>query len=227
MSLPLSAGAGTYPLHGIVPGRREHLARPQPPSLFTITAAGSTVTVTCPATVIYTGAAQTPCTARATAPDGLNELAAGELHGQHGTGNGHRQRASSTAMPRTPRARRSTTFGIIWPFTGFSCPVDNPPTVNMANAGGRIPIRFSLGGNRGLAIIAGGAPTVVGVSCPSGAPTGTVDQAGTFTVGLSYVKLTGRYLYGWKVPTTYANRCYRLELRLVDGSIHTAMFKFK
>ena len=225
VSIPLSAGAGTYPLTasflgdtGTTPASE---SRP-----FTITAAGSTVTITCPATVIYTGAAQTPCTARATAPDGLNELLLVTYTGNTGPGTATASAQFYGDAAHAP-ATSTKTFGITWPFNGFFWPVANPPTINIARAGGWIPLRFDLGGNRGLGVIAGGAPTVVQVSCQSGAPTGTVDQAGTFTVGLTYVKLTGRYLYGWKVPTTYANRCYRLELRLVDGSIHIAMFKFR
>ena len=41
-----------------------------------------------------------------------------------------------------------------WPFTGFFSPVDNLPTVNVAKAGSTIPVKFSLGGNRGLGILA-------------------------------------------------------------------------
>jgi len=41
------------------------------------------------------------------------------------------------------------------------------------------------------------------------------------------VKLTGRYLYAWKVPASYVNACYRLDMRLVDGTVHTALFLFR
>ncbi len=121
----------------------------------------------------------------------------------------------------------TTTFGIIWPFDGFLWPVSNPPTVNSARAGGWVPLRFGLGGNYGLGIIVGGKPTVTQTACPAGAPTGTVDQAGSFKAGLLYVKATGRYLYAWQVPSTYKNKCYELSLRLVDGTVHTALFKFR
>ncbi|MFC7597002.1 hypothetical protein ACFQU3_16925, partial [Terrabacter sp. GCM10028922] len=40
---------------------------------FTITPASSTVTITCPAAVVFTGSAQTPCTANATGAGGLNQ----------------------------------------------------------------------------------------------------------------------------------------------------------
>ena len=71
-------------------------------------------------------------------------------------------------------------FNVIWPFTGFLAPVGNPPKLNIGRAGGWVPLRFSLGGDRGLNIIPGGAPTVTKLtSCPSGTATGTVDEAGT------------------------------------------------
>jgi hypothetical protein len=44
-------------------------------------------------------------------------------------------------------------------FSSFFPPVDNPPTVNMAKAGRAVPVRFSLGGDQGLDILAAGSPT--------------------------------------------------------------------
>ena len=225
LSIPLSAGAGTYPLTASFLGDAGTTPASESKP-FTITAAGSTVTITCPVTVIYTGSAQTPCTARATAPDGLSELLPVTYSANTGPGTatasaeffGDAAHAPSTA---------TTTFGIIWPFDGFLWPVSNPPTVNSARAGGWVPLRFGLGGNYGLGIIVGGKPTVTQTACPAGAPTGTVDQAGSFKAGLLYVKATGRYLYAWQVPSTYKNKCYELSLRLVDGTTHTALFKFR
>ncbi len=56
-------------------------------------------------------------------------------------------------------------------FSGFFPPVANPPTVNIAKAGSAIPVKFSLGGNRGLAIFAAGYPRVVTTVCATGVPT--------------------------------------------------------
>ena len=41
-------------------------------------------------------------------------------------------------------------------FSGFFQPVDNLPTFNMTKAGSAIPVKFSLGGNQGLDILAAG-----------------------------------------------------------------------
>src|SRR5262249_47199692 len=47
---------------------------------------------------------------------------------------------------------------VITAFTGFFQPVDNLPTINIVNAGRAVPVKFSLGGNFGLAIFAPGFP---------------------------------------------------------------------
>ncbi len=58
-------------------------------------------------------------------------------------------------------------------FTGFFQPVDNLPTVNTVNAGRAVPVKFSLGGNQGLNILAAGYPLSTQIACNTLA---TVDQ---------------------------------------------------
>lgn len=41
-------------------------------------------------------------------------------------------------------------------FSGFLQPVDNLDTLNTVKAGAGIPVKFSLGGNQGLSILAAG-----------------------------------------------------------------------
>ena len=52
-------------------------------------------------------------------------------------------------------------------FSGFFQPVDNLPTVNQVKAGSSIPIKFSLGGNQGLNIMAAGYPASQPINCSS------------------------------------------------------------
>ena len=47
-------------------------------------------------------------------------------------------------------------------FTGFFTPVDNPPVTNAMKGGSSVPVKFKLGGDRGLDIFAAGIPGVVG-----------------------------------------------------------------
>ena len=68
---------------------------------------------------------------------------------------------------------------VIAPFTGFFSPVDNPPTLNTVNAGSSIPVKFSLGGNRGLAIFAPGSPLASKITCDSGLPVDAIEETTT------------------------------------------------
>src|SRR5262249_33256233 len=63
-----------------------------------------------------------------------------------------------------------------YPFSGFFPPVDNPPTLNAVKAGTAVPVKFALGGNRGLNIFAAGSPTSQQVTCDSSAPVDAIDQ---------------------------------------------------
>jgi hypothetical protein len=116
---------------------------------------------------------------------------------------------------------------VIWPFTGFFSPVDNLPTFNTVNAGSTIPVKFSLGGNRTLAIFAAGYPGAVKITCQTGAPVDAIEETSTANSGLTYDPASNQYKYNWKTPKSYANLCYRLDLKLIDGTTRSANFKFK
>jgi hypothetical protein len=113
------------------------------------------------------------------------------------------------------------------PFDGFSAPVDDPPTVNVAKAGTAIPVKFSLGGDHGLDVLAPGYPVARAVDCRTGASLDAIEQ--TATVGatdLSYDAKTGRYLYVWKTNSSWTGTCRQLVLGLRDGTTHSADFSF-
>jgi hypothetical protein len=116
---------------------------------------------------------------------------------------------------------------IIAPFTGFFSPVDSAPTLNTVTAGSSIPVKFSLGGNRGLAIFATGYPLASKITCDSGLPVDAIEETTTGASGLVYDAATNQYKYTWKTPKNYAGSCYRLDLKMIDGSIFSANFKFK
>lgn len=131
--------------------------------------------------------------------------------------------AGNDAYLAAPRVTASV--AVIWPFTGFMKPIANPPTLNSVKAGGNASVKFSLGSNRGLSILAAGSPTSIAISCASPNPvTGT---ATTTTGTLTYDSVAGSYVYGWKTDKTYAGTCRRLTVLLADGTTHTAMFTFK
>ncbi len=121
----------------------------------------------------------------------------------------------------------NASFAITWPFTGFLPPIANSG-LNSANAGSAVPIKFSLGGDRGLGIFADGYPLSVQVDCTTGAPIGSpapTSPAGGS--GLQYDPTTGQYTYVWKTDKSWGGTCRELRALLVDGTMHTARFKLK
>ena len=125
------------------------------------------------------------------------------------------------------------TLTITYKFDGFRPPVDNPgtgatPVFNSAKAGQSIPIKFSLSGNQGLSIIAAGYPKVTSVNCTSSAVVDPLEEyaAATANGGLNYDATADQYNYVWKTQSTYANKCFKFDLTLKDGTSHVAYFKF-
>jgi hypothetical protein len=112
-------------------------------------------------------------------------------------------------------------------FTGFFDPVKNPPVMNQMNAGRAVPLKFSLGGNQGLAIFATGYPKSVAIQCSTLNPIDAVEQ--TTTAGsssLSYDPATGTYTYVWKTDKSWAGTCRRLSVQFIDGQTYTLNFTF-
>ncbi|HET7029772.1 MAG TPA: ExeM/NucH family extracellular endonuclease [Candidatus Limnocylindrales bacterium] len=125
-------------------------------------------------------------------------------------------------------AEDSATVSIVWPFTGWLPPLSNPPVENSANAGSGIPVKFTLGGDQGLAVVADGYPRSIEYSC--GAATRPLDAttptAVTPTGGFTFDPSTGIYTYNWKTEKQWANSCRRFVLKLTDGSVHYADVHF-
>ena len=112
-------------------------------------------------------------------------------------------------------------------FSGFFQPVDNPPTFNGLKAGSAVPVKFSLGGDEGLQILAVGSPTSQPINCDATAP---LDPVPTVTAGnssLSYDPTTQTYTYVWKTDKAWAGTCRRLDVQLIDGLHYLALFNFK
>ena len=113
-------------------------------------------------------------------------------------------------------------------FTGFFQPIENIPTTNIATAGSAIPVKFSLGGDHGLAIFAAGYPASGPVACdvnePGSEVTETVNAGGS---SLSYDPSTDQYSYIWKTNRSWRGTCRILVVKLSDNSQHLAKFRFK
>ncbi len=93
----------------------------------------------------------------------------------------------------------STTAGtlhVIYNFSGFFPPVDNPPVLNVVKAGSAIPVKFSLNGDLGLNIFAEGYPISQEVTCDNNAPKSNVNETvDANTSGLTYAPGSDQYNY--------------------------------
>jgi hypothetical protein len=123
-------------------------------------------------------------------------------------------------------ATSSFKVNVSYSFNGFFQPVDNA-AVNTVKAGSAIPVKFSLGGNQGLAIFAVNSPASIATAQCDGSTTDEVEV--TVTAGnssLSYDAGANQYNYVWKTEKNWIG-CRQLRMTLKDGSVRTAMFKFR
>jgi dipeptidyl aminopeptidase/acylaminoacyl peptidase len=111
-------------------------------------------------------------------------------------------------------------YRVIWPFA-FAPSTFEPPTYNLFRAGERIPIRFTLGGDRGPDVL----ETVfyIGVDCV----TGSGYETGGVLGALSYNGSNGQYTYKWETNSYFAGSCARLTFQLRDNTWHEAWIRFK
>ena len=116
---------------------------------------------------------------------------------------------------------------VLFAFGGFQAPVDPLPTVNRVKAGQSVPVKFSLGGNRGLSIFEAGSPSTKAVNCSTSA---VIDEVETTTAGsaaLTYDASKDTYTYVWKTSKEWTGNCRTLVLTFVDGADVLAAFTFK
>ena len=118
--------------------------------------------------------------------------------------------------------------GPSYSFGGFQAPVEPRPTLNSMKAGAAVPVKFSLGGDQGLAIFDSGYPRSQGIACDSTADVDPIEQ--TVTAGgssLTYDPATDTYSYVWKTDKAWKGTCRQLVLGFADGSFARANFVFK
>jgi hypothetical protein len=129
----------------------------------------------------------------------------------------------------SPNASMATVdYTVPYPFTGFTAPVANPPGVNSVKAGQAVPIKFSLGGDRGLGILMPPAPISRPIPCTSG-PAGDPLPVPAFPAGnsgLQYDAASDTYTWVWKTVAAWKG-CRTLTVALDDGTTHEALFAFK
>ncbi len=129
---------------------------------------------------------------------------------------------TSYAVTVTIRVKRP-----VYTFSGFLAPVENKPTLNRMTAGESIPIRFGLGGDRGLMIFARGYPTSSVVSCSATAAIADVQETNSDEVSLIYNASLDQYTYTWVTDPAWAGTCRRFKMLMNNGATYSAIFKFQ
>jgi Tol biopolymer transport system component len=114
-------------------------------------------------------------------------------------------------------------YDVVYNWSGFLSPLENPPAFNVFKAGHGIPVRFSLGGNYGLSVVMDWAPISRQIPCDST----ELGPWGTQTTGsLSYNDSLGRYTYLWQTDRSWAGTCRQLMVALDDRTYHFANVRF-
>ena len=124
-----------------------------------------------------------------------------------------------------------TPQSVKYTFEGFFSPVDNIPTVNKANAGQAIPVKWRLTDKNGLPVSDPASfisieSYVVNCANFEGDPTNTVYEPAAGSSGLQYLG-DGRWQFNWKTSKSYKGQCRTMKLTLDDHEEYTASFSFK
>jgi hypothetical protein len=128
-------------------------------------------------------------------------------------------------------ATKTAHYGVVYDFAGFASPVRNTDgngsyVLNKAKPGAAIPVKFSLHGDHGLAVLQPGYPRSKAIACdPSAEVDGNEQTATARGSALSYDATADQYIYVWKTDRTWRG-CRQLIVKLDDGTSHRASFRF-
>ncbi len=106
-------------------------------------------------------------------------------------------------------------------FEGFFAPIDNPPAVNVGQAGRAYPIKWRLKDANGAVV--GSLAAVVSISkvrlasCTNGVQDSLEESVAVSTSQLKFDAATGQFHYNWKTEKADAG-CRRLVIEFADGT---------
>ncbi len=112
---------------------------------------------------------------------------------------------------------------------GFTSPVDNLPTLNVAKAGQAIPLKWRVLDHLGNPVTTiASVGSILGTMSCSSSGTDFLEEYSSGNSGLINHG-NGYYQFNWKTPTSYANTCRTFVLTLGDGATShlQANFQFK
>ena len=111
-------------------------------------------------------------------------------------------------------------------FGGLQRPVSGE--MSDVKAGSSVPLKFSLGGYKGLNILVAGSPSSAPIACGTGPSVTAGDTIATAGgSGLTYDEAAGHYTLVWKTEKIWAGTCRRVTLQFTDGSWQRADFFFR
>jgi trimeric autotransporter adhesin len=121
----------------------------------------------------------------------------------------------------------SVSYRVAYGFVGFFQPVDNLPTINTANAGRTIPLKWRVLDAAGNPITNLTSVTITSVAggCSVNAPADTVEEYANTNTGLMN-QGNGYYQFNWQTNSSWRG-CRTLQLDLGDGVLRTALFQFR
>lgn len=117
--------------------------------------------------------------------------------------------------------------GAEFTFQGFKKPILASPELNKEKAGSTSTVKFSLGGDFGLDVLAADSPTSQKVDCITLQPKG--DETPTVAADKKDLKINGNdyYRYDWKTLKNWDGTCRELKFTFTTGETAVTYFKFK
>jgi hypothetical protein len=189
------------------------LTLPSDITVITVGMSGATVTYSVSATDLVDGSITPICTpaSGSTFPLGVTTVncTATDAHGNVANG--------------------SFKVTVTFTFLGFFQPVDNIPTLNTVKNGSTVPVKWKLQGQGGIEITdvkAVTATNAVKIACVSGSEDTIEEVAMTGATILRYDFTAMQFIFNWQTPKQ-PSTCWRLDVKLQDGTTHSANFKLK
>ena len=196
---------------------------------FTILRAASVTTVTCPASVSWTGSPITPCTAEVTGA-GMSPKPLTVVYTDNTDTGTATASASWSGDANHDGSSASTTFTIAarWTLKGFSSPVDMSGVFNSVKGGSTVPLKFEVfAGSTELTTTSAVESFVQSkIGCDGSAPVDDLEFSTTGGTSLRYDSTGGRFIQNWQTPKA-PGTCYKVTMTTQDGSFLTAFFKLR